>query len=271
MASEEQQRPLILLTNDDGVHAPGLAALARALRPIADLAIVAPEHNWSASGHSKTMHKPLRVWPTELVDGTPASMTTGSPSDCVALALLGILDRRPNLVVSGINQGANVGHDLTYSGTVAAAMEGVIGGVNAVAVSLDSFEFDEYDAGARFTADLARRMLSHDPEQGREPLLLNVNVPAVPADEIQGVQVTRLGVRLYYDELVEREDPRGRAYYWIGGEPPAGVPEAGTDIGALAARYISVTPILLDLTDRRRIAMLESWDLGFDADEAREA
>ncbi|MFO7697021.1 MAG: 5'/3'-nucleotidase SurE, partial [Anaerolineae bacterium] len=231
MERPEQPGYTILVTNDDGIASPGLRELANALAPLGEVFIIAPEHNWSASGHSKTMHKPLRVTPAHLSDGTPALATSGSPSDCVALALLGILERRPDLVVSGINQGANVGHDLTYSGTVSAAMEAVIGGIPAIAISLDSFESQSFTVAARFAAQLSARLLS---EQLARPLLLNVNVPALPAEQIQGVEVTRLGSRVYRDELVHRADPRGRAYYWIGGEPPAGLPEDGTDIGALS-------------------------------------
>jgi 5'-nucleotidase len=252
------ERPTILVTNDDGVASPALRELARALAEVGDVFIIAPEHNWSASGHSKTMHKPLRVSPAQLSDGSPALATSGSPSDCVALALLGILDKRPALVVSGINQGANVGHDLTYSGTVSAAMEAVIAGIPAIAISLDSVESQSYDVAAHFAARLAGRLLCERPERA---LLLNVNVPALPAEEIKGVEITRLGQRVYRDELVHRSDPRGRSYYWIGGEPPAGIPEEGTDIGALSRGYISITPVILDLTDREGLDVLRLWEL----------
>jgi len=259
-AQNEQGRPHILLTNDDGIQAQGLLALVQALSDDAELSIIAPEHNWSAAGHSKTMHKPLRTWPTTLADGTEALCTSGSPSDCVALALLGLLEKNPDLVISGINLGANVGHDLTYSGTVAAAMESVIGEIPAIAVSLDTFEESDYEPAAQFAARLAFRVLQ---AEGDEPLLLNVNVPDRATEEIKGVQVTELGHRLYRDMLITRTDPRGRDYYWIGGEPPAGIPEEGTDIGALSEGYISITPILLDLTNYSKLAQLRAWDLGF--------
>lgn len=201
MTTPNPSERTILITNDDGIASAGLRELATALATVGKLAIIAPEHNWSASGHSKTMHKPLRVTPAHLSDGRPALAASGSPSDCVALALLGLLEERPALVVSGINQGANVGHDLTYSGTVSAAMEAVIAGIPAIAVSLDSFESQHYEVAAAFAARLATRLLR---EPAERPLLLNVNVPALPADEIKGVQVTRLGQRLYRDELVHR-------------------------------------------------------------------
>jgi len=250
--------PLILVSNDDGVLAPGLVALRAELMRVGETAIVAPEHNWSAAGHTKTLHKPLRVSEVTLADGLPALAASGSPSDCVALALLGVLDRRPHVVVSGINLGANVGNDLTYSGTVAAAMEAVIWGVTAIAVSLDALQPEDLGVAARFAARLAQRVLEDTPPY---PLLLNVNVPAVPEPQLRGVRITRLGQRIYRDALVKRLDPRGRPYYWIGGEPPSGRPEPGTDIGALAEGYISVTPVRLDLTDHDQIARLTAWDL----------
>jgi len=248
-------RPLILLTNDDGYDAPGLLALATALRGAGELAIVAPDHNWSASGHSLTLHKPMRARSVTLANGAPAIITSGSPSDCVTLAFIGLIPRKPDLVISGINHGANVGLDLTYSGTVAGAMESVIGGVTGIAASLDTVQPAEFDTAARWVARLAQKVLT---AQLDEPLLLNVNVPALPEDQIKGVEITRLGKRIYRDALVQREDPRGRPYYWIGGEPPLGIPEPGTDIGALANGYVSVTPLLLDLTHYGKLAALES-------------
>jgi len=259
-APDPAARPHILLTNDDGIQAPGLRALAEAFAGWARVSIVAPERNWSAAGHTKTMHKPLRVWPVDYPVDVRALATSGSPSDCVAMALLGLLSSAPDLVVSGINPGANVGHDLTYSGTVAAAMEAVIGGVPGVAVSIDSYDATDYGGAARFAAYLAQRIVEVPLDM---PLLLNVNVPAGPAQQIRGVQVTRLGRRLYRDALVERRDPRGRAYYWIGGDPPDGIPEEGTDIGALASGHVSVTPILLDLTDRAGLDLLRGWQLAY--------
>jgi len=219
---------------------------------------VAPDQNWSASGHTKTLHKPLRVDHVRLTDGSPAMATSGSPSDCVALAVLGLLERKPDLVLSGVNIGANVGHDLTYSGTVAVAMEAVIWGIPAIAVSLDGDGSEGLDSAARYAAEFAARLLvAHDPH----PLLLNVNVPGRPQKEIKGVRVTRLGRRVYRDALVERKDPRGRPYYWIGGDPPIGEPEEGTDIGALREGYVSVTPVRLDLTDHDAMPRLRSWVL----------
>ena len=254
----DPEQPYVLLTNDDGVSSPALAALAREVSEIAQVVVVAPDHNWSAAGHTKTMHKPLRVSPTELASGMPAIATSGSPSDCVALAVLGLLGRVPALVVSGINLGANVGHDLTYSGTVAAAMEAHISGIPALAVSLDSYVPVDPDPAAHLAARLGCAMLERPSES---PLLLNVNVPALAEKEIAGVRLTRLGKRVYRDALLERHDPRGRSYYWIGGDPPSGLPLDGTDIGALSEGYVSVTPIQLDLTDRAALQALAEWPL----------
>ncbi len=254
-----ETRISLLISNDDGVHAPGILALKRALAPLGDVVVIAPERNWSASGHTKTLHKPLRVDNVRLGDGSPAMATSGSPSDCVALAVLGLLERKPDLVLSGVNIGANVGHDLTYSGTVAVAMEAVIWGIPAIAVSLDGDGNEGLDHAARFAARLAARLLEADEPT---PLLLNVNVPGRSEEEIRGVRITRLGRRVYRDALVERRDPRGRPYYWIGGDPPVGEPEEGTDIGALGEGYISVTPVRLDLTDHDAMPTLQSWRLG---------
>ncbi len=249
----------ILITNDDGVDAPGLLALQKALRGVGEVTVFAPDHNWSAAGHTKTMHKPLRVSQTTLLDGTLAYTTTGAPSDCVALVLLGILDHQPDLIVSGINQGANVGHDITYSGTLAAAMEAVIFGIPALAVSLDSYQSEDFAGAAQIAARLVKLVL----ERGLPAdTFLNVNVPAVPKDEVAGVRITRLGKRVYRDTLVERQDPRGRNYYWIGGEPPTGVPEEGTDIWALANNCVSITPLHLDMTQYQMMEELRRWGLG---------
>jgi 5'-nucleotidase len=248
----------ILLTNDDGVDASGLLMLQRALQEVGEVTVFAPDHNWSAAGHTKTMHKPLRVNQTTLPDGTMAYTSNGAPSDCVALAVLGILPRKPDLVVSGINQGANLGQDITYSGTVAAAMEAVIFGMPAIAVSLDSYESEDFAYAARFAARLVKLVL----ERGLPPTtFLNVNVPAVPQDKIAGIRITRLGRRVYRDALVKRQDPRGRSYYWIGGQPPRGVDEEGTDIWALANNYVSVTPLHLDMTEYQMVEELRRWGL----------
>lgn len=251
---------LILLTNDDGVNSPGLLALKEAVSAVGEVVVFAPDHNWSAAGHRKTMHKPLRVQEATLADGSPALVTNGGPADCVALAVLGVLPQVPDLVISGINPGSNVAQDMTYSGTVAASLEALISGIPALAVSVAVGRggIPDFQCAGRYAALLARKVLS----SGRKDLLLNVNVPAGPCAEIKGVEITRLGTRIYRDVLVRRQDPRGKEYYWIGGEPPTGVIEDGTDIGALAANKVSVTPLQLDLTAHHAVDELRNWQLG---------
>jgi 5'-nucleotidase len=252
----------ILLTNDDGVYAPGLLALAQSLRTIGEVIIVAPDRNWSASGHVKTMHRPLRVHQTSLQDGTPALSTDGAPSDCVALALLGLVNQKIDLVVSGINPLANVGHDVTYSGTVTAAMEAAIWGVPGFACSLDPPNGHKGHLDYSNAAHMAASIISQVIEGPHsDKLVLNMNFPSGPLDEIEGIAITRLGLRVYRDALVERQDPRGRNYYWIGGEEPTGVADPGTDIWALENQYVSITPLSLDLTDRELLPTLEAWNL----------
>jgi 5'-nucleotidase len=250
----------ILVTNDDGIHAAGLLALNQALQTVGDTTIVAPTHNWSASGHVKTMHKPLRVRETRLADGTPAFSSSGAPSDCVGLAFLGIVERPIDMVVAGINRGPNLGHDVTYSGTVTAAMEGAIAGAPSIAVSMDNYQDTDYAFAAQVAAQLVQQVARHGLPRGT---LLNVNVPDVPAAEIAGVMVTRLGPRIYYDELIRRLDPKGQPYYWIGGDAPGGVLEEGTDLWALANKYVSVAPLQLDLTDYALMEQVRAWELSF--------
>ncbi len=252
--------PHILITNDDGYQAPALQALARALAPLGQVTVFAPDHNWSAAGHTKTMHKPLRITQAALPDGTPLYVTTGTPSDCVGLAILGAIPAPPDLVVSGINQGANLGHDVTYSGTVAAALEAAVAGLPAIAASHDLAP--GFQADLTFAADVIAQLAGRVLAQGLPPdSLLNVNFPALPAAQVRGIQVTRLGERVYRDVLIKRLDPQGKPYYWIGGDPPGGAPVAGTDIGALAQGYISVTPLNLDMTDQAQLARLRDWGL----------
>jgi len=244
----------ILLTNDDGYSAPGLLALKEAVAQVGEVRVVAPERNFTASGHRKTMHKPLRISEVRLADGSIAYATSGAPSDCVALVALGAFeDFKPDVVISGINPNHNLGHDVTYSGTVTAALEGAINGFPSLAVSVDAPE--AYPVAARFAARLAARMF--DKSLPRD-VVLNVNVPAPP---IRGVQITRMGQRVYRDELVVRRDPRGRPYYWIGGEHPSGIPDDGTDIWAVQNSYISVTPVQLDMTGHAWLESLQAWNL----------
>ena len=251
----------ILVTNDDGVQAPGLLALAQELRKLAKVTVFAPDRNWSASGHVKTLDRPLRVHEEILADGSPALSTDGAPTDSVALALLGVVQEKIDLVVSGINPHENIGHDVTYSGTVTAAMEAVIGGVPGMAVSLHAPEdFHgslDYSTAAAVGRRVAVRLLSGGLPQG---VFLNINVPYLNESEIKGFMITRQGLRVYRDALDPRVDPHGRPYYWIGGQSPTGVDEAGTDFGALKAGYVSITPLQLDLTALQALEEMKKWD-----------
>jgi 5'-nucleotidase len=250
----------ILVTNDDGVQAPGLLALAQEIRKLGKVTVFAPDHNWSASGHVKTMDRPLRVRETTLADGSQAFMSDGAPSDCVALPLLGLLEEKVDLVVSGINPNANVGHDVTYSGTVTAAMEAVIDGIPGIAVSLDSpagfMGLLDYSTAAAVGRRVAEQVLNDGLPEG---IVLNVNVPYLGEKDLKGYMITRQGLRVYRDELDSRLDPRGHPYYWIGGEAPTGVVEEGTDFGALAGGYVSITPLQLDLTHYKAMDALKKW------------
>ncbi len=250
----------ILVTNDDGVLAPGLLALAQEMRKIGKVSILAPDRNWSGGGHVKTLDRALRVREFRLEDGSTAFASDGAPSDCVALATLGYFKEPIDLVVSGINVGANLGHDVTYSGTVTAAMEAVIANVPGIAVSLETVEGRAGETDFGPAARAAGEVVRHVIENGLpSEILLNVNVPLLKDEEMRGFRLTRQGLRVYHSRLDEDLDPRGHPYYWIAGDAPTGVPERGTDIGALAEGYVSVTPLHLDLTAYRALTDLNTW------------
>jgi len=252
----------ILVTNDDGVTAPGLLALAQAMRPFGDIKILAPDHNWSGRGHVKTLDRPLRVKEVQLADYQVAWASDGAPSDCVALALHGFFEEKFDLVVSGINPMPNLGHDVTYSGTVTAAMEAVIWGVPGIAFSLGSVEnglaISDFAPAASIAQKIAEAAIQQSLPAG---ILLNVNIPLLAEDQIKGFTTTRQGLRVYRDRLDKRIDPRGRPYYWIGGDIPTGIPEQGTDIGALSSGYVSITPLQLDLTAYHTLPIIDNWQI----------
>jgi 5'-nucleotidase len=251
----------ILVTNDDGVTAPGLLALAQEMRKLGKVTVFAPDKNWSASGHVKTLERPLRVRETTLADGTNAFTSDGAPSDCVALSLLGLHQEQIDLVVSGINPHANIGHDITYSGTVTAAMEAVITGVKGIAISLDSPDGFKGLLDYSCSASVARRVVEKVIADGlSKDVVVNINVPYLKEDELKGYMITRQGLRVYRDILDTRSDPRGKPYYWIGGEAPTGVDEPGTDFGALKAGFVSITPLQLDLTNYKAMDVLGKWE-----------
>jgi 5'-nucleotidase len=244
----------ILLTNDDGVHAPALARLQLELSALGRVTIVVPDRDQSATSHSLTLHRPLRI---HRHDGERFSVD-GTPTDCVLIAYYGLLDHRPDLVVSGINHGPNMGEDVFYSGTVAAAIEGAMQGAPAIAVSLVTRQPADFIEPARFVARLAQEVVRRGipPKQ-----VLNVNLPHRPWAEIRGLRLTRLGNRVYRDSIVRKTDPRGRDYYWIGGQDPVWEPGEGTDFHAVHEGWISVTPMSLDLTNHRAVEEMEQWNL----------
>jgi len=261
-------RPRILVTNDDGIESRGLLALKLALDPIGDVTVVAPDTNQSAVGHQKTLMRPLRVRERTLGDGSMGYSIDGSPTDCVSLAFLGFFDERFDLVASGINYGANLGDDITYSGTVSAAMEAVINSCPAFAISQEYVEPIDFTLAGIAAAMVARNILEHGLKRGE---LISVNVPAVSPGECEGVEITRVGRRIYSDELIRRFDPRGIPYYWIGGPPPSGISVPGTDFHAIVNRRVSVTPIHLDLTGRSLMRQLKTWDWELETEPATEA
>lgn len=252
---------LILVTNDDGLWSPGIAALAAAVRPLGEVAIFAPDRERSAIGHAITMHHPLRVEEVPLfpVEGVKAHVVNGTPSDCVKLGAEAILPRFPDLVVSGINLGPNLGTDVVYSGTVSGALEGVILGMPAIAVSLATdTQAEDFTAAAKITALLVQRVLEHGLPADT---LLNVNVPGLPVEEIAGVKVTHLGRRRYRNVFDRRTDPRGKVYYWMAGEVLDLDHDPEADTTAINDNLISVTPLRYDLTHRAFLPELRRWSL----------
>jgi 5'-nucleotidase len=237
----------ILVTNDDGIYSEGIRKLAGALRAIGEVIIVAPDREQSAASHALTLYRPLRLLKIEddefIVDGTP--------TDCVNLAVLSLLKgKRPDIVVSGINFGPNLGDDVTYSGTISAAFEGALLNIPSIAFSSLVGEHFTFDRAAAFAAEMTRVFLQEKRDPG---IILNVNFPV----EFTGVKVTRLGKRIYSEGVIERRDPRGRKYYWIGGDEPTWLPGENTDFEAVQQGFISITPLHLDLTHHQSIPKLK--------------
>lgn len=262
----------LLISNDDGIFAPGIRALANTLAEAGhDISVVCPDRERSATGHGLTLHDPIRASVVEsgFHSSIKAWACSGTPSDCVKLGLWALLDSKPDYVLSGINQGSNLGTDVLYSGTVSAAMEGVIEGIPGIAFSLTSFACREFEPAAKFAKQLMEQLTEHPLPQ---LMLLNVNVPPVPWEAIAGVTITRQGVRRYFDVFEKRSDPRGKTYYWLTGElqedlepapHPFIPPEIETDVQAIRNNYITVTPLQFDLTCAAGIKTLQSWDFRF--------
>jgi 5'-nucleotidase len=246
----------ILLSNDDGINSEGLLALRDAVSVLGEVSVVAPDREQSAAGHSLSLHRPLRL--DACKEGWWA--VDGTPTDCINLALNGLFKGSPpDIVLSGINKGGNLGDDITYSGTVAAAMEATLLGIPAVAMSLSHENGDvlNFELAQDFALKISRQVLQNGLGEG---VLLNVNVPNISPKECQGVRVTRQGKRIYGDAIVEKTDPRGREYYWIGGSGLNWVRESDTDFDAMENNCISVTPVRLDLTDFDAIKSIEKWN-----------
>lgn len=248
----------ILVTNDDGIHSEGIIALENALRAVGDVIVVAPAHEMSAASHSLTLNRPLRIDP---IDESHYSVD-GTPTDCVTLAMNKIITGGPpDIVVSGINKGGNLGDDVTYSGTVAGALEASIYGLPGLAFSLVQRTDFDFGASAQFAAELTRRVLENGLPRGT---LLNINVPPGP---IRGVRVTRQGIKLIRPTIIEGTDPRQRKYYWIGEEAFTWNDEEGTDYHALGEGLVSITPLKNDLTDHRVLLEMQSrdWEVTLEA------
>ncbi len=241
----------ILISNDDGYQAPGIVALYEALKDLADEEVVAPEHNNSAKSNALTLHSPLYVHTA----ANGFRYVNGTPADCVHIALTGLLGYRPDLVVSGINNGANMGDDTIYSGTVGAAMEGYLFGIPAIAFSQTEKGWAHLDTAAQKAAELVKQLMPSLPDaaQRGEPWLLNVNVPNRPAAELHGFKVARLGRRHAAEQVITQTSPRGETMYWIGSAGPAKDDAEGTDFHATAQGYVSITPLQVDLTDHQRL------------------
>lgn len=242
----------ILLSNDDGYLAPGLAQLAASLADLGELSVVAPESNCSGASNSLTLDRPLRLHTA----GNGFQYVNGTPSDCVHLAVTGMFAEQPDMVVSGINFGANMGDDTIYSGTVAAATEGYLLGVPSIAISLASFAGEHFDTAGRVARELVQRFSA---QPFSAPILLNVNVPDVPYEQLRGIQVTRLGRRHKAESAVKSVSPRGDTLYWIGAAGPAADAGEGTDFYAVQHGWVSVTPLQIDLTHAGQLADVRHW------------
>ncbi len=251
-------KPLILLTNDDGINALGLYALWRAVKPLGEVTIVAPDSERSAAGHAITLTEPLRADKVYKNGNFYGYAVNGTPADSVKMAVKVILKKRPDLVISGINLGPNAGINVIYSGTVSAATEAAIMGLKAIAVSLGTFVKPDYTFATRFVRTLAKKVLSR---KLPPKVILNVNIPAVPEKKIKGVKVTSQGVGKFEEVLEKRTDLRGRVYYWLGGELKSSGGSPTSDSVALRQNYVSITPLHYDMTDYTFLNELKDWNI----------
>jgi len=249
----------ILISNDDGINSLGLITLPQTISEIANVTVVAPDRERSATAHAITMHKPLRVEEVEIPGcKVLAYKVNGTPSDCVKLALEALLDETPDLVLSGINRGPNLGTDVIYSGTVSAALEAALLGIPGIALSVAGHENVEFNHAADFAKRLIQQVAK---KEFPKDTLLNVNIPNVGPENIAGIAVTHLGTIKYKNSFERRTDPRGKVYYWLAGEAVEDINDKGADVWAIKNNYISVTPILIDLTKYDIIDTIKEWDL----------
>lgn len=249
-----RKRPLILISNDDGVYSKGLRILAKKLRKVGRAVIVAPDQERSATSHALTLHRPLRI--KKIANDFYA--IDGTPTDCINLGINEILKQRPDIIISGINHGGNLGDDIHYSGTVSAALEGGIMGVPSIAISVVAREKFYFDFASEFAVKLVKRILSHGLPKG---IILNVNVPNLPASSIKGYEITSQGKRNYGKLILEKLDPRGRKYYWIGGEEAGFEDIPNTDCKAIAMGKVSITPLRANMTDKMALNILKKWKI----------
>ncbi|MGD1701057.1 5'/3'-nucleotidase SurE [Dapis sp. BLCC M229] len=260
----------ILVSNDDGIFAEGIRSLANGLAAVGhEVIVVCPDKERSATGHGLTLHQPIRAEIVKSIfdDGIKAWACSGTPADCVKLALFGLLESQPDLVLAGINHGPNLGTDILYSGTVSAAMEGIVENIPSIAFSLGSYTSREFEVAVNFAQSLVQKMESQPLDN---LMLLNVNIPAVEETEIAGVKITRQGIRRYIDIFEKRVDPRGKTYYWLAGEVQEDVEDTNdrssveklpTDIQAMHEKYITITPLQYNLTYGKQLGYLEKWKI----------
>ncbi|TFG90526.1 MAG: 5'/3'-nucleotidase SurE [Candidatus Atribacteria bacterium] len=247
----------ILLTNDDGIYSEGIQILKKQLDNIAKVIVIAPDRERSTIGHAMTLRKPLRIKKVKVDGNFWGFSLDGTPADCVIVGLMEIMkDEKPDLVVSGINRGANLGDDIIYSGTVSAAMEGAMRNIPSLAVSLAGFEDFQFESAALFTKKIACDLVKNNLPPN---LVLNINFPNIVYEEIKGVEVTRHGKRVYQNEIKIIDDPKGTSHYWLGGELPEGNIEPDTDFEAIYNNKVSITPLSLDLTNYQMMPKVKDW------------
>lgn len=257
--TKKSDLPVILITNDDSIFAPGIKALAEAVLPLGRVVVVAPDKPQSGMGHAITINQPLRLQKATLIDGVEAYTTNGTPVDCVKLAVDKVLHRKPDICLSGVNHGANHSINVIYSGTMSAAMEAAIESIPSAGFSLLDFSMDaNFSVCKKVAFSIAQKLLSKKQDKH---LLLNVNVPAVPESEIKGIKICRQAYAKYEEDFIERKDPHGKHYYWLTGQFVNFDKGKDTDVWALKNNYVSVVPIQFDLTDYKQKKKLESWKL----------